>query len=131
MKNIFSSLKKTTGLLVTTLVLSVSLAPVAFALECDQDKDGYVSLSQGMLEEVVADSPAAVLETTDDPAAAHALVQFLVSPEAQAAIASTGWQPVRPDVAWPYEGAAVAPDWDELFGSQQALLEDYRAIFGD
>jgi iron(III) transport system substrate-binding protein len=80
---------------------------------------------------IVLYSPAAVVDSTDDPAAAHGFVEFLVSPEAQTAIASTGWQPVRPDVAWPYDGAAEAPDWDELFGRQQALLEGYRAIFGD
>ena len=44
---------------------------------------------------------------SDDPAAAPAFQAFLVSPEGQAAIASTGWQPVRDDVEWPYEGAVV------------------------
>ena len=50
-------------------------------------------------------SPAAVLADSDDPAAAQAFVEFLVSPEGQAAIASTGWQPVREDVEWPASGA--------------------------
>ena len=76
-------------------------------------------------------SPAAVVAETDDPAAAQAFQEFLVSPEGQAAIASTGWQPVRDDVEWPYEDAVVTADWHELYGSQAQLLEDFYAIFGD
>ena len=76
-------------------------------------------------------SPAAVVATSDDPEAAQALQAFLVSAEGQAAIASTGWQPVRADVPWPYDGAVVSPDWAELYGSAGQLLEEYDAIFGD
>jgi len=76
-------------------------------------------------------SPAAVVAESDDLAAARAFQEFLVSAEGQAAIASTGWQPVRDDVEWPYDGAVVTPDWNELYGSQRQLLEDYYAIFGD
>ncbi|MGD8486787.1 MAG: extracellular solute-binding protein [Chloroflexota bacterium] len=76
-------------------------------------------------------SPAAVVAESDDLAAAQAFQAFLVSPEAQAAIASTGWQPVRDDVAWPYEDTVVTADWDELYGRQAELLDGFRAIFGD
>lgn len=76
-------------------------------------------------------SPAAVLMSSADAAAAHAFVEFLISPQAQEAIASTGWQPVRSDVDYPDAGPVVAPDWPSLFGSQEELLEGYRAIFGD
>jgi iron(III) transport system substrate-binding protein len=76
-------------------------------------------------------SPAAVVASTDAPEAAAAFLESLVSPEVQAAIAGTGWQPVRPDVEWPHEGASVTPDWADLFGRQAELLEGYRAIFGD
>jgi len=76
-------------------------------------------------------SPAAVVEASDDAAAANAFVEFLISPEGQSAIASTGWQPVRPDVEWPFAGPVVTPDWTAMFGSQEELLEGYRAIFGD
>jgi iron(III) transport system substrate-binding protein len=76
-------------------------------------------------------SPAAVVASSDDPGAAQAFQEFLVSREGQAAIASTGWQPVRDDVEWPHDGAVVTPDWTELYGSQQQLLEEYYAIFGD
>ena len=76
-------------------------------------------------------SPAAVLASSDDAAGAQAFVEFLVSPEGQAAIASTGWQPVRADVEWPEQGPVVAPDWTSLFGAQEELMEGYRAIFGD
>lgn len=76
-------------------------------------------------------SPAAVVSSSDDSAAAQAFVEFLVSPKGQEAIAASGWQPVRPDVEWPAQGPAVAPDWPALFGTQEELLEAYRAIFGD
>jgi iron(III) transport system substrate-binding protein len=76
-------------------------------------------------------SPAALLAASDTPDLGLAFIEFLVSPEGQAAIASTGWQPVRPDVAWDgVAGPVVAPDWTALFGTQEELLEDYRAIFG-
>ncbi len=75
-------------------------------------------------------SPAAVVASSDDLTAAQALQAFLVSPQGQAAIASTGWQPVREDVAWPDEGPVVAPDWGALYGDQARLLEEYHAIFG-
>jgi len=76
-------------------------------------------------------SPAAVVAGSDDPVAARAFQEFLVSPEAQAAIAGTGWQPVRDDVEWPYDGEVVTTDWSELYGNQAELLEDFYAIFGD
>jgi iron(III) transport system substrate-binding protein len=76
-------------------------------------------------------SPAAVVAESDDVAAAQAFVEFLVSREGQAAIASTGWQPVRGDVGWVDAGPVVAPDWTSLFGMQDVLMEGYRAIFGD
>ena len=80
---------------------------------------------------IAVSSPAAVVAASDDLAAAQAFQAFLVSTEGQAAIAGTGWQPVRADVAWPATGDAVVPDWSEVFGEQAALLEDYYAIFGD
>jgi iron(III) transport system substrate-binding protein len=76
-------------------------------------------------------SPAAVVAASDDVAAAESFVEFLVSPEAQAAIASTGWQPIRDDVEWTAGGPAVSPDWEAMFGRQEQLLLEYRAIFGE
>ncbi len=75
-------------------------------------------------------SPAAVVASSDNLVAAQALQAFLVSPQGQTAIASTGWQPVREDVAWPAAGPVVSPDWSALYGNQQRLLEEYDAIFG-
>jgi iron(III) transport system substrate-binding protein len=77
-------------------------------------------------------SPVARLAASDAAIAADAFIDFLVSAEGQAAIASTGWQPIRADVPWTLEGGtALAPDWPTIFGSQESLLEEYRAIFGD
>lgn len=40
---------KTFSLLIVAALVNVLLAPAVFAVECDQDKDGYISLSQSML----------------------------------------------------------------------------------
>jgi iron(III) transport system substrate-binding protein len=77
-------------------------------------------------------SPAAIVAASDAQPLAQAFIEFLVSPEGQAAIVSTGWQPVRADVPAPSTGGPVlTPDWRSLFGRQGSLLEGYRAIFGD
>jgi len=76
-------------------------------------------------------SPAAVLADSEDEEAAAAFLEFLVSADGQAAIAATGWQPVRDDVPWPYAGPVVTADWDELYGRQAELLAGFDAIFGD
>jgi ABC-type Fe3+ transport system substrate-binding protein len=76
-------------------------------------------------------SPAAVVASSDDVAAAESFVGFLVGPEAQSAIASTGWQPIRDDVPWVAGGPTVSPDWEAMFGRQEQLLREYRAIFGE
>ena len=46
-------------------------------------------------------SPVAILAESDASPAAETFVEFLVSSEGQAAIAATGWQPVRPDAPGP------------------------------
>jgi iron(III) transport system substrate-binding protein len=80
---------------------------------------------------IVVYSPIAVLETSEDPASAEAFVEYVLSLEAQEAMAATGWQPVHPDADWPHEvGPTVYPDWDAAFDRQDALLEEYRAIVG-
>ncbi|PIZ72104.1 hypothetical protein COY07_03665 [Candidatus Peregrinibacteria bacterium CG_4_10_14_0_2_um_filter_43_11] len=56
MKKTLSPSKKTIGIIITTIMISLSLAPAVFAVECDQDKDGYVSLTQNMMEVLVADN---------------------------------------------------------------------------
>jgi ABC-type Fe3+ transport system substrate-binding protein len=77
-------------------------------------------------------SPVAILAESDASPAAETFVEFLVSSEGQAAIAATGWQPVRPDAPWTGDvGPVVSPDWTALFGTQDELLEEYRAVFGE
>jgi iron(III) transport system substrate-binding protein len=77
-------------------------------------------------------SPAAIVAGSDSETEARAFLEFLVSPEAQAAIAGTGWQPVRDDIARPFEvGPVVTPDWAALYGRQTELLDAFYGIFGD
>ncbi len=47
---------KKLALLFVTFFLMLSLVPSAFAVQCDADADGYVALTQDMLEVVVADN---------------------------------------------------------------------------
>ncbi len=76
-------------------------------------------------------SPVAIFASSRNTAGASDFVDLLLSPEVQAAIAATGWQPIRPDVEWPYDGPTVTVDWNDVFGRQDELLGDYRAIFGE
>lgn len=48
--------KKLLSAFIGTAVFGLFLVPSAFAVECDLDGDGYVGLSQDMLEVVVADN---------------------------------------------------------------------------
>jgi iron(III) transport system substrate-binding protein len=77
-------------------------------------------------------SPIAIITGTRNPAAADSFASFVLSRDGQAAIASTGWRPVRSDVtAGPAPGGPeVAPDWSVLFSRQDELLAAYRSIFG-
>lgn len=81
---------------------------------------------------IAVDSPIGVVETTDQADSAEAFVEFVLTEEAQSAIADTGWQPVHPDVDWPFpQGPTVATDWHEAFERHDELLEEYRAILGE
>ncbi len=73
-------------------------------------------------------SPIAIVGGSDRRTSAEAFVEYVISADGQQRIADTGWQPVIGD--WDVGGEQVSVDWTELFGSQQELLERYRAIFG-
>jgi iron(III) transport system substrate-binding protein len=74
-------------------------------------------------------SPIAVVVTSGSDTA-EAFVEYVLSQEAQTAIAGTGWEPIREDVDWPYAGAKQTIDWELAFDRQEELLADYREIFG-
>lgn len=81
---------------------------------------------------IAVDSPIGVVETTDQADTAEAFAEFVLTEEAQQAIADTGWQPIREDVDWPYEkGPTVTTDWHAAFERQDELLEEYRTIIGE
>lgn len=75
-------------------------------------------------------SPIAVFATAPNPSGAESFVDYVLGQEAQAAIAKTGWQPIRSDVSWPSRGAQVMPDWSIVFAHQAELLEEYGNVFG-
>lgn len=76
-------------------------------------------------------SPIAVVEGSTSAPLAEAFAAFSITPEAQQAIAGTGWQPIRDDVDWPHPTTpAVTVDWEAAFADQADLLERWRAIVG-
>jgi len=80
---------------------------------------------------IVIYSPIAILASSDSPALAGDFVDFVLTRAGQEAIAGTGWQPVRRDVAWEADGGPiVTPSWPEVFNRQDELLDRYREIFG-
>lgn len=74
-------------------------------------------------------SPIAVIDESS-ASAAQPFVEFVLTAEAQQAIADTGWQPIRTDVEWPDLGDQVGLDWTGAYASQESLLIEYQAIFG-
>lgn len=75
-------------------------------------------------------SPIAVISDSDSADLAKDFVDYTLGLDAQRAIASTGWEPVRSDVEWDNKGASVTFDWASAFDHQQELLDQYRSIFG-
>ncbi len=75
-------------------------------------------------------SPIGVVDASVSEAA-EPFVEYVLGEEAQMAIASTGWQPIRTDVDWPDFGAQRVVDWDQAFERQDELLEEYHTVFGE
>jgi iron(III) transport system substrate-binding protein len=73
-------------------------------------------------------SPIGVVDGAGAPAKRFS--EFVLSVAGQQIIADTGWQPIRSDVPWEVGGPQIAVDWAALFEQRDALLEEYRAIFG-
>ncbi len=74
-------------------------------------------------------SPIALTEGATDTTA-EAFVDYVLSTGGQTAIAGTGWQPARRDLAWTAAGPQVTVDWSLAYDRQEELLDAYRAIFG-
>ena len=80
---------------------------------------------------IVMYSPIGIFASTAHPTSAGSFVDSVLSRAGQEAIAGTGWQPVRDDVAWDVEGGpTVTPSWPDVFDRQDELLDEYRGIFG-
>lgn len=75
-------------------------------------------------------SPIAVIDATAADAA-EAFVEYVLGEEAQRAIATTGWEPIRDDVEWPDYGPHRGLDWAQAFDRQDELLAEYGGIFGE
>jgi iron(III) transport system substrate-binding protein len=75
-------------------------------------------------------SPIAVVAGSTGESLGRDFVEYVIGTEAQEAIASTGWRPVREDVAWDRDGGLVLPDWSLVFDRRDELLDTYAVVFG-
>jgi iron(III) transport system substrate-binding protein len=75
-------------------------------------------------------SPIAVVDASESNAA-EPFVDYVLGDEAQRAIASTGWEPIRDDVDWPEYGPQRGLDWRLAFDRQDELLAEYGEIFDE
>jgi iron(III) transport system substrate-binding protein len=75
-------------------------------------------------------SPIAVVAGGAGEAAARDFVEHVLSVAGQEAIASTGWRPIREDVAWDRSGGLVYPDWNRVVELRDQLLNEYLVVFG-
>ncbi len=104
---------------------------LAFSARGAIDKGSPIEIVWPEPGAIVLYSPIAVFASAAEPEKAEEFVDFVLSRDGQEAIAETGWQPVRDDVAWDFEvGPIVTPSWPEVFDRQDELLNDYREIFG-
>ena len=74
-------------------------------------------------------SPIGVVDASESNAA-ESFVEYVLGKEAQTAIASTGWQPIRTDIDWPELGVQRVVDWGQAFERQDELLAEYHTVFG-
>ncbi len=77
-------------------------------------------------------SPIAQTTASANPGGAKSFMGYVLSPDGQQRIATTGWQPIVPGIPGPAQppGAkSVSPDWTALFGHQEELLTNYRSVF--
>lgn len=76
-------------------------------------------------------SPIGVVAASEARDLAEVFAAYTITADAQRAIASTGWQPVRDDVEWPHPTEpSVSVDWDLVFDRQGELLDRYRDLIG-
>ena len=94
------------------------------------DKGSPILMTRPLPGAIGIYSPIAVVNGADGEAVARDFVEYVLSIEAQAAIAATGWRPVREDVEWDRSGGIVFPDWSEVFDRRDELLETYYVVFG-
>ncbi|MCW2534542.1 MAG: transporter substrate-binding protein [Modestobacter sp.] len=77
--------------------------------------------------------PVALATSSADSQAAQDFIAFVVGDDGQRVLGKAGSYPTRPGVAGPAlpEGAPiVSPDWATIRKDQEAILSDYRQVFG-
>jgi len=94
------------------------------------DKGSPIAIARPAPGAIGIYSPIAVVADADGERAARDFVEHVLTVEGQQAIASTGWRPVREDVAWDRSGGLVFPDWDQVVSLRDELLDTYLVVFG-
>ncbi|MCB2224513.1 MAG: extracellular solute-binding protein [Actinobacteria bacterium] len=93
------------------------------------DKGSPVAIARPEPGAIGISSPIAVVAGNEERPARD-FVEWVLTAEAQEAIAGTGWRPVREDVAWDRSGGLVVPDWTQVFDRRRELLDTYAVVFG-
>jgi len=94
------------------------------------EKGSPISIARPHPGAIGISSPVAVVAGSAGEASARDFVEYLLTVEAQEAIAATGWRPVREDVPWDRSGGIVLPDWAQVYDRRLELLDDYSAVIG-
>jgi iron(III) transport system substrate-binding protein len=106
---------------------------LGFSVRSAADKGSPVTLVWPTSGAITIYSPIALVATSQNPGAATAFIDTVLSVPGQEAVAASGWQPARGDVEGgpAVEGPQIRPDWDAAAGRQAELLEEYQSIFGE
>jgi iron(III) transport system substrate-binding protein len=104
---------------------------LAFSARAAIGNGSPISIAWPISGAIAFHSPIGVAAGGDNVEAAQAFVEFALSEGGQQRIVDTGWQPASWLVPWRVEGGLqVSADWGAVSDQREALLSDYRAIFG-
>jgi iron(III) transport system substrate-binding protein len=101
-----------------------------FSARSALDKGSPIAIARPAPGAIGIASPVAVVAGSAGEAPARDFVEHVLSVDGQQAIAATGWRPARPDVEWDRSGGIVFPDWGEIAGRRDELLDTYSVVFG-
>jgi iron(III) transport system substrate-binding protein len=120
----------TTGVAQGIYRAGMTTANSAYAAESDGSPVAVVWPEPGA---VAVYGPVALAMGSADSQAAKNFISFVLSDEGQGVLGESGSYPTRPDTPGPTipDGAPVlSPDWAAIGKTRDAIISDYRQVFG-